>query len=430
MKLIVNCDNMDNMEKNLTDLKLGDENCMPLWKRNLWILWIGVFFTAASFSMVIPFLPLFLLQLGVHEHTEMWSGLIFGSAFFAGAIASPFWGRVADKYGRKPMIVRAGIALFVIYTLMAFVTNPYQILGLRILQGLLSGFIPGAIALIGTNTPSDKVGYALSIISSGSAAGQIAGPLFGGAIAHFIGNRWAFGAGGLIVGLATLLIIFLVKEENFKPNKEKGSVLKDFHVALNNHRFMLVLILTLVVSCSVMTIEPVLPLYVVKLSGSADNASLLAGIIFSLPGIASVAFAPLWGRWADKVGFQRVLFIGLLGGGLGMLAQVLFAQIWGFSLIRFLFGVFFCAVYPALNGLVVKSTPEDFRGRAFSLNQTANQLGGMAGPMIGGFIGGIFPVQSVFIVTGILLLAAMAMVHMNAGELRGRKVRRELVHGK
>ncbi|WP_059173822.1 MFS transporter [Bacillus sp. FJAT-27445] len=403
---------------------------MATWKRNLWVLWIGVFFTAASFSMVIPFLPLFLLQLGVHENTEMWSGLIFGSAFFAGAIASPFWGRVADKYGRKPMIVRAGIALFVIYTLMAFVTNPYQILALRILQGLLSGFIPGAIALIGTNTPTKHVGYALSLISSGAAAGQIVGPLFGGIVAQMVGNRWAFASGGIIVGLATLLIIFWVREENFKPSKEKGSVIMDFKAALNNHSFLLVLILTLVVSCSVMTIEPVLPLYVVKLSGSADNASLLAGIIFSLPGIASVLFAPLWGKWADKVGFQRVLFIGLLGGGLGMLAQVLFAQILGFSIIRFIFGIFFCAVYPALNGLVVKTTPEDFRGRAFSLNQTANQLGGMVGPMIGGLLGGFFPVQSVFIVTGILLLVAMATAHFNAGELKPGKLRRTFAHGK
>jgi MFS family permease len=295
---------------------------METWKRNLWVLWIGVFFTAASFSMVIPFLPIFLIQIGVHDHTEMWSGLLFSSAFFAGAIASPFWGRIADKYGRKPMIVRAGIVLFFIYTLMAFVTNPYQILVLRILQGLLSGFIPGAIALIGTNTPSKHVGYALSLISTASASGMIAGPLLGGAIAEWVGNRWAFATGGLIVFIATIFIILWVKEENFVPSKERGSVTNDIKLAMSNRPLMMVLILTIITSCSIMILEPVLPLYVVKIGGSYENTSLLAGIIFSLPGIASALFAPVWGKWADKVGFHKVLFIGLLGGGIGMLGQI------------------------------------------------------------------------------------------------------------
>ncbi|MDV2686931.1 MFS transporter, partial [Alkalihalophilus lindianensis] len=113
----------------------------------------------------------------------------------------------------------------------------------------------------------------------------------------------------------------------------------------------------------------------------------------------------------------RVLVIGLLGGGLGSLAQILFSQVLGFSIIRFIYGVFFCAVYPALNGLVVKSTAENFRGRAFGLNQTANQIGGMIGPMLGGFIGGILPVQSVFAVTGILLLAAMGVAYWKGNRL-------------
>ncbi|MDP4103654.1 MAG: MFS transporter [Bacillota bacterium] len=390
---------------------------METWKRNLWVLWVGVFFTASSFSMVIPFLPLFLLQIGVHQHTELWSGLIFSAAFFAGALASPFWGRVADQYGRKPMIVRAGFVLFVIYTLMAFVTNPYEILGLRILQGLLSGFIPGAIALVGTNTPKHKVGYALSLISSASASGQIVGPILGGSIAQLVGNRVAFASAGFIVLLSTLLIIFWVVEENFTPSKEKGSVRNDLVVAWKNRPFVLVLILTVITSASVMTVEPILPLYIVKLGGSTNKASLLAGIVFSLPGIASAIFAPFWGKWADKAGFYRVLIVGLLGGGLGMVAQILFPHILGFSIMRFVYGIFFCAVFPALNGLVVKSTPDDFRGRAFGLNQTANQIGGTVGPMLGGFIGGVLPVSTVFFGTGIFLLLAMGLAYLNNNNL-------------
>ncbi|MBR2567934.1 MAG: MFS transporter, partial [Paenibacillus sp.] len=160
---------------------------------------------------------------------------------------------------------------------------------------------------------------------------------------------------------------------------------------------------------SVMTIEPVLSLYVVELGFDAKNASLVAGFAFSLVGVASILFAPRWGKYADKVGFQKILLIGLFAGGIGTLLQIPFQNIYWFSGIRFLYGCFFCAVFPALNGLVVRSTEPDFRGRAFSLNQTANQVGGMLGPLVGGAISGVWGIHTVFGVTGILLLATMCL---------------------
>jgi MFS family permease len=384
---------------------------MEIWRRNLWLLWVGSFITAASYSMVIPFLPLFLLQIGVNQHTEMWSGILFSSAFLAGAISSPYWGSLADKYGRKPMIVRAGFVLFVIYVLTAFVQNPYELLTLRILQGLLSGFIPGSIALVGTNTPDDKVGYALSMMSTATATGSIMGPLFGGIIAQVLDNRIAFASAGVMVLFATLPVVFWVKEEKFVPAKVRSSVLDAVKIAGTNRPLMIVLVLTMLTALSVMTIEPVLPLYIVEIGGSVKNASLLAGVIFSLSGVASILFAPRWGKWADKVGFSRVLLFGLFFGGLGNLAQIPFHEIWGFSIVRFIYGAFFCAVFPALNGLVVRSTTEDFRGRAFGLNQTANQLGGMLGPLAGGYISGIGTIHSVFWITGLMLLVTAGLAY-------------------
>ncbi|TCP31295.1 putative MFS family arabinose efflux permease [Scopulibacillus darangshiensis] len=389
---------------------------MEIWKRNLLILWIGAFFTSSSYTMVIPFLPLFLLQMGVHQHTAMWSGLLFSAAFLAGAIASPIWGALSDKFGRKPMIIRAGFFLFLIYTLTAFVTNPYELLTLRIMQGLLTGFIPGTIALIGTNTPDKKVGYALAMISTATASGSVIGPLLGGGISALVGNRLAFASAGFIVLMSTIMVIFWVTEEKFTPSKVRISVFNDLKAAAANRRFLTVLFLTIVTTCSVMTIEPVLPLYIVKLGGSANNASLLTGIIFSLPGIASMIFGPFWGKLADKIGFRTVLIIGLFGGGFGTLAQILFNDIWSFSIIRFVYGVFFCAVFPAINGLVVQSTSSEFRGRAFGLNQTANQIGSMLGPMAGGFIGGLFTIHSVFLVTGVLLLSALGMAYWSKSQ--------------
>lgn len=377
---------------------------MENWKKNLIILWLGCLIVSSSFSMVVPFLPIFLLQLGVHHHLEIWSGILYSSAFFAGAISAPYWGNIADKYGRKPMIIRAGFVLFAIYMFTTFVTNPYELLILRLLQGLLSGFIPGSIALVGTNTPDHKVGYALSMVSGATATGAIIGPLLGGVIARFTSNRIAFATASILVLLATLLIIFWVKEDNFTPSQNKTSILKTFREAIHNRPLLSALFLNMFVAFSIMTIEPILTLYIVQLNHTAVNASFISGIVFSLTGIASVIFAPFWGKTADKVGFHKVLLIGLIGGTFWTLMQLPFHTIWAFSVVRFIYGAFFSAVFPAINGLVVTATDPTFRGRAFGLNQTANQIGTMAGPLIGGMVAEFSSIHGVFWVTGLLLL--------------------------
>ncbi len=376
---------------------------MVNWKRNLLFLWIGTFITAASFSMVVPFLPIFLLQIGVHKHVAFWSGSLYSSAFLAGAISAPFWGGMADRFGRKPMIVRAGFVLVFVYVMTAFVTNPYELLALRIIQGLLSGYIPGAIALVATNTPDDKAGYALSMISAASSAGTIFGPLMGGVIAHLSNNRIAFATAGILVLFSTLLVIFWVKEDSFKKSDKRPSTIDTFKQAINNRPLMVALLLNMFTAFSIMTIEPVITLYITELIHSITNASLIAGIVFSLSGIASAIFAPLWGKAFDRYGFTIILIIGLFGGALWTFMQLPYENIWWFASIRFLYGAFFSAVFPAINGLVVKSTTPSFRGRAFGLNQTANQLGSMLGPVLGGVVAEVTSIHGLFWITGIFL---------------------------
>lgn len=353
--------------------------------------------------MVIPFLPLFLVQLGVRTHQDVWSGLMFSISFLMGALISPFWGSLADKYGRKPMILRSGFSLCIAYLLISVVQNPYELLAMRALQGLLAGYIPGAIALIGTNTPENRVGYALATFSTATATGSIIGPLLGGTISHLFSSRTAFVIAGLIMLVATFLVLAYVKEDKFVPTKNRSSVFGAFKLAKNNTAFLSVLMITALTAFSIMTIEPVITLYIASL-GEKQDASLVAGIVFSLVGIASLLFAGRWGKLADRVGFRTTLLIGLLGGGLGNILQIPFHNVWGFSIVRFLYGAFFCAVFPALNGLVVRTNAEEFRGRAFGLNQSANQIGTMFGPIVGGVLAEKFSIHSVFGVTGALLL--------------------------
>ncbi|MFC6333698.1 MFS transporter [Paenibacillus septentrionalis] len=372
---------------------------------------MGTFVASASLTMVIPFLPLFLIDLGVDEHRELWSGLLFSCTFLASAISSPYLGSLADKYGRKKMIIRAGLVLVIVFSLMAFVTNPYQLLGLRLLHGFLAGYIPAVTALIGTNTPEANVGYALTSIATATASGRIMGPLLGGAISQVSGNRAAFAVAGIMILLSTLSVIFMVREEKLGLSRSRSSVLDSFKFAIHNKSFLSVMILSCVVSLSIMTIEPVLSLYVAELGGAENSTALISGVVFSLVGITGVLFSTSWGRLADRVGFRTVLVIGLLGGSIGNFAQVFFNDIWGFSIVRFVYGAFFCAVIPAINGLVVKNTPSSFRGRAFGLNNTANQIGSMIGPMIGGMIGAFYNTKGIFIGTAILLLLAVVLTH-------------------
>jgi MFS family permease len=366
-------------------------------------------------SMAIPFLSLFLAHdLGVEHHLTLWSGVSFGITFLAGALISPYWGSLSDKYGRKPMLLRAGFSLSLIYFLTSIVQDPYQLIGVRILSGLLAGYVPSAIALVATNTPEKHVGYSLGIMSTAGAAGGIVGPMIGGILSKYIGYRFSFSVAGIVVLLSALIAWFLVKEENYDRTKERSHVMDDFKEAARNPAFLRVLMIVLIVTASVMVLEPLLSLYVLDLGASREDASFSSGIIFSAVGISTVIAAPFWGKIGGKIGYGKTLMIGLIGGGIGNLVQIFFHNVVSFGILRFVYGLFFAAVFPALNALIVQHTKPEFRGRAFGLNQSASQLGYMAGPIAGGALGGWVAIPIVFVLNGLLLIATSVTIFMKS----------------
>jgi MFS transporter, DHA1 family, multidrug resistance protein len=166
----------------------------------------------------------------------------------------------------------------------------------------------------------------------------------------------------------------------------------------------------MIVTVSVMLLEPLLTVYVLQLGASQQDASLSSGIIFSAVGIATVLAAPRWGAAGTRLGYTKVLFIGLLGGAIGNLLQFFFTHLYGFGMLRFVYGLFFAAVYPSINAMIVNVTAPEFRGRAFSLNQSVTQLATMIGPVLGGFLGGLIPIRAVFLINGAALLVTAALV--------------------
>ncbi|UUZ84734.1 MFS transporter [Paenibacillus sp. P26] len=332
------------------------------WRRNLCILWLGLFLNHMAYTLSVPFFPLFLQkELGIGKGVEAWSGVSISISFLISGLCAPFWGSLADQYGRKLMLVRSGMGLGAAHLANYFVYDLYTFIVVRVFQGLMAGFSPASVALVGTNTPEKHVGYALGVISTATAAGGILGPLAGGLLIQWLGLRECFIASALITFLSALIVLAGVKEIHKRPEGPRPSMMDDLKQAARNSNLMRVYWLILLVSTSVMILEPLLTIYVVQIGGRSDNASLSSGIVFSAVGIATVIMGPRWGRIGGRIGYHKTLLIGLLGGGIGNLLQLGVPHLLGFGLLRFGYGLFFAAVYPALNALIIRYAESDFR---------------------------------------------------------------------
>lgn len=379
---------------------------MPLWKRNLYILWIGLFLNHIAYTLSVPFFPLFLKHdLGISSELEAWSGISISVSFLISALCAPFWGSLADKYGSKPMLIRAGIGLAAAHFANYFVYDLTSFILVRIFQGLMAGFNPAAVTLVGTNTPEKHVGYALGVISTSTAAGGILGPLAGGLLSQWVGLRGCFIASGIIT-LFSAVIVMGVKEAQSRHKEYKSNILRDLKIAASNPRLTHVYGLILLVSTSVLILEPLLTIYVAQLGGSVRNATMSSGIVFSAVGVATVIMGSRWGIIGGRIGYEKTLMIGLVGGGIGNLLQLVTPNLVSFGLLRFGYGLFFAAVYPALNALIIQFADSEFRGRAVSLSQSASQLGVVLGPLLGGLLGGWIGIPFIFLITGVVLLGA------------------------
>lgn len=383
---------------------------MEQWKKNLYVLWFGTFIAAISFSLVTPFLPIFLKEgLGVVKNVEIWSGIAVSASFVSSAALSPVWGALADKYGRKIMIIRSGIGIGLTYILSAFVHSLYLFVFLRFMMGVLSGYIPSSTALVATNTPEDKISRSLGILQTGIAAGTITGPLFGGVLYYVLGPRGTLFIGGVTIIVATVLVIFGVKE-TAPRSKEKTDVIRDLRVGISNQALFSVLLILTIVQVALSMISPIMPLYIEKIMPAHINVSLATGVVLSIVGVATIIAAPRWADFGEKIGFKKVLVIGLFTGAVFNLAQLIFPNIYVFGGVRFLYGLGIAGVVPSINSLIAKSVEPDFRGRAFGISTSFNQVGQAIGPTIGGFAGRVSGLEAPFILGSVICMLAVGLL--------------------
>ncbi|HEY0222114.1 MAG TPA: MFS transporter [Lactovum miscens] len=378
--------------------------------RNLYVLWFGVFMAGMGFSAIMPFLPLYIADLGTFSKPvlNLLSSSIFAITFVMTAIISPIWGKLADKYGRRPMILRASLGMAIVIALMAFVTNVWELMALRALQGLCGGFISNSTALVATQTPRKKAGRALGILVTGQTSGTLLGPLLGGFIASWVGYRGSFIMTGSLLFLAFILCLFLVTESH-KPGEyisKKGEEV-DPHPFRNlpNKNLIFGLFLTSSVIQIVNTgIDPIMALFVREINQTNFATTMLVGIIAALPGVSTIFWAPRFGKLGDKYGPQYLMIGGFIFAFCVQLPTAFVSSVFLLMLFRFFIGISDAAMMPQINSLLTKSVPSDMISRIFSYNQSFMSMGNVIGPIIGGLVATMFGYQGVFISGAIFIL--------------------------
>jgi DHA1 family multidrug resistance protein-like MFS transporter len=377
------------------------------WQRNLFITWLGCFLTGAAFSLIMPFLPLYVEALGVtgHQSLNMWSGLVFSITFLFSAIASPFWGSLADRRGRKLMLLRSALGMAIVMVLMGMAQNIWQFLALRAVLGLLGGFIPNANALIATQVPRHRSGWALGTLSTGGVSGALIGPLIGGLLADQYGLRPVFFITATVLFICFLLTLFCVREQ-FTPVQKKDMLhARQVFASLKSPKLILSLfVTTMIIQIATGSIAPILTLYVRELAGNISNLAFVSGLIASVPGVAALMSAPRLGKLGDRIGPERILVFMLVISVLLLIPMAFVQTPWQLGVLRFLLGAADGALLPAVQTLLIYNCTNQVAGRIFSYNQSFRDIGNVSGPLLGAAVSASYGFRAVFCMTALVVL--------------------------
>ncbi|WP_320717501.1 multidrug efflux MFS transporter [Enterobacter vonholyi] len=381
---------------------------MESWKVNLISVWFGCFFTGLAISQILPFLPLYVSQLGVtsHEALSMWSGLTFSVTFLVSAIVSPMWGSLADRKGRKLMLLRASLGMAIAILLQAFATNVWQLFFLRAVMGLTSGYIPNAMALVASQVPRERSCWALSTLSTAQISGVIGGPLLGGFLADHVGLRAVFIITAILLVVSFLVTLFLIKEGG-RPVISKSERLsgKAVFASLPYPGLMISLfVTTMVIQLCNGSVGPILALFIKSMEPESTNIAFLSGMIAAVPGVSALISAPRLGKLGDRIGTARILMATLIFAVVLFFAMSFVTSPLQLGILRFLLGFADGAMLPAVQTLLVKYSSDQVTGRIFGYNQSFMYLGNVAGPLIGASVSAMAGFRWVFAATAIVVL--------------------------
>ncbi|MGE0225997.1 MAG: MFS transporter [Acetobacteraceae bacterium] len=400
----------------------------PNWQRTLWAMVAVQFVMSIAFSIVAPIMPLFLPDLGVRSESaiNMWAGVLASATSFVAIFTAPIWGGLADRYGRKLMVLRSTLGIAIFTFLMGIAQGPWQMLALRAGMGALAGFNSAATVMVSSQVPSTRLGYSLGWLGTGNLVGSLIGPVIGGGLADLTGSyRFPFFFAGVISVGAFIVTLAMVPERFTPPTgaKRRKSLAAGIAVVMASSGLASLILVMILSQFATMAVQPVVTLYVREMVGMRPDLATLGGLAFSVTGLAGVMAVPFLGKRSDAIGYRRTLLVSLAGAALFTIPQALPLGYAAFVAERFGLGLFIGGVLPAANALIGKLTDPAERGLTYGLISSAYFVGNTTGPLSGGAIAATVGIRWVFAVVAAMLLANVLWVWLAVPD--DRRSRRE-----
>lgn len=395
------------------------------WQRNFYTILAAEVVAMVGFSISVPFLPFYIQELGVTDLKQVafWVGLINSVAPISMAVASPIWGTVADRVGRKPMLVRAMLGGGVALALMSAVANVPQLAILRVIQGTLTGTVPAATALVATSVPRERTALALGLLQTVIYVGNTLGPFVGGVLGGALSYRAVFLAAGVLLSLAGVLVLLLVREEFEPPPPRKRAsnpLASTARSVVREPMLVTMLGLLMLNSLGIMVTRPLLPLYVQTLVPTAKAASTATGLIVGATALSNAVSAVWVGRWADRLGRRRVLLACLAVAALVHFPQMFTSHPGQLLVLRVILGLALGGVIPVANAVIAERAPEGRQGGIYGISHGLNATGRALGPMLGTLVVTNWQIAGVFPVTGTILGLLAIMTAVRTRDLSAR----------
>lgn len=403
----------------------NDPHCTdhhPSWRMTLIVMSISQFLSGVGFSFVLPFFPFYFQKLGVEDQADAlmwygWASFVFGMTM---AISAPIWGIMADRYGRKLMVLRSMLAGAVILGLMGLATQPWHLVMLRFFQGMTTGTVAASVTLVSSVTPSANLGSSLGMMQTSVLIGSSTGPLIGGFLADRFGYRIPCGLTTVILFFGALLVFFGASERFVPPQNHKSNGFKIMLSISRTPGFFAILTIFFLVYIFSTLVSAILPFFVKNLIKNPDLAATYTGLFLFSFGLFAGISAVFFGKIGDRFGHMKVLMISLILTGLISIPQAIATNIWVLFIERCATGLAVGGVIPSVNALVSTIIPRDKIGSAYGLTASVTTLGIGFGPLFGGIMASYMGLRWPFVIMGVYaIVTALAAQKMFSHPVHG-----------